>query len=252
MNKLFVRIGIFSIIVFSVSCGGDSSPGFEFMPNMYRSPSIETYGEHNIDGYTGIPVEGTISRGHLSTFNYGKSDEKYKSAGGYKLSAGDTLINYMGEKIGLDGKLIDSLGKPIILKSDTVIPGTSTYPDSLYTTNVNGKLESIPFLQDDSIGIAQGTELYGMMCAHCHGSQGGGDGLIAKASFANNPYDVMPAFNDSEQKRPRNNLPMTDFTEGHIFHTITYGYGKMGPHASQISEKERWKIVYYIQEKLQK
>ncbi len=45
---------------------------------------------------------------------------------------------------------------------------------------------------------------------------------------------------------------MTDFTEGHIFHTITYGYGKMGPHASQISEKERWKIVYYIQEKLQK
>ena len=89
------------------------------------------------------------------------------------------------------------------------------------------------------------------MCAHCHGDQGGGDGPIAKASFANNPYDVMPAFNDSEKKRPRNNLPMTDFTEGHIFHTITYGYGKMGPHASQITEEERWKIVYYIQEKLQ-
>jgi hypothetical protein len=25
----------------------------------------------------------------------------------------------------------------------------------------------------------------------------------------------------------------------------------MGPHASQISEEERWKIVYYIQENLQ-
>ena len=60
------------------------------------------------------------------------------------------------------------------------------------------------------------------MCAHCHGDQGGGDGLIAKASFANNPYDVMPAFNDGEAKRPRTDKPMTDLKEGHICHTITY------------------------------
>ena len=208
MNKLFIRIGIFSVIVILVSCGGDSSPGLEFMPNMYRSPSIETYGEHivlpdtsyMIEGYTGIPVKGTIAKGYLSTFNYGK----------------DTIGS-------------DSL---FLLAGDR-----AAYPEDF---------------SKDSINLKKGEKLYGMMCAHCHGSQGGGDGLIAKASFANNPYDVMPAFNDSEQKRPRNNLPMTDFTEGHIFHTITYGYGKMGPHASQISEKERWQIVYYIQEKLQK
>ena len=208
MNKLFVKIGIFSAIVFLISCGGDSSPGYEFMPNMYRSPSIETYGEHivlpdtsyMIEGYTGIPVKGTIAKGYLSTFNYGK----------------DTIGS-------------DSL---FLLAGDR-----AAYPEDF---------------SKDSINLNKGEKLYGMMCAHCHGDQGGGDGLIAKASFANNPYDVMPAFNDSEQKRPRNNLPMTDFTEGHIFHTITYGYGKMGPHASQISEAERWKIVYYITEKLQK
>ena len=208
MNKLFVRIGIFSILVFLVSCGGDSSPGLEFMPNMYRSPSIETYGEHivlrdtsyMIEGYTGIPVKGTIARNYLSTFNYGKDT-----------IGSDSLFLLAGE--------------------------TAKYPEDFNRGENN---------------LEKGKELYGMMCAHCHGDQGGGDGPIAKASFANNPYDVMPAFNDSEKKRPRNNLPMTDFTEGHIFHTITYGYGKMGPHASQISEKERWKIVYYIQEKLQK
>ena len=209
MKKLFVKIGFFSSIFFLISCGGgDSSPGLEFMPNMYRSPSIETYGEHivlrdtsyMIERYTGIPVKGTIAKGYLSTFNYGK----------------DTIGS-------------DSL---FLLAGDR-----AAYPEDF---------------SKDSINLKKGEKLYGMMCAHCHGDKGGGDGLIAKASFANNPYDVMPAFNDSEKKRPRNNLPMTDFTEGHIFHTITYGYGKMGPHASQISEKERWKIVYYIQEKLQK
>ena len=208
MKKLFVKIGFFSSIVFLISCGGDSSPGYEFMPNMYRSPSIETYGEHivlpdtsyMIEGYTGIPVKGTIAKGYLSTFNYGK----------------DTIGS-------------DSL---FLLAGDR-----AAYPEDF---------------SKDSINLKKGGEIYGMMCAHCHGPTGGGDGKIALATFANNPYDVMPAFNDSEKKRPRNNLPMTDFTEGHIFHTITYGYGKMGPHASQISEKERWKIVYYIQEKLQK
>lgn len=208
MNKLFIRIGIFSVIVILVSCGGDSSPGLEFMPNMYRSPSIETYGEHivlrdtsyMIEGYTGIPVKGTIAKGYLSTFNYGK----------------DTIGS-------------DSL---FLLAGDR-----AAYPEDF---------------SKDSINLKKGEKLYRMMCAHCHGPTGGGDGKIALSTFANNPYDIMPAFNDSEKKRPRNNLPMTDFTEGHIFHTITYGYGKMGPHASQISEKERWKIVYYIQEKLQK
>ena len=208
MKKLFVKIGFFSSIFFLISCGGgDSSPGLEFMPNMYRSPSIETYGEHivlrdtsyMIEGYTGIPVKGTIARNYLSTFDYGKDT-----------IGSDSLFLLAGE--------------------------TAKYPEDFIKGEKN---------------LEEGQALYKMMCAHCHGNQGGGDGLIAKASFANNPYDVMPAFNDSEAKRPRTGEPMTGLTEGHIFHTITYGYGKMGPHASQISEKERWKIVYYIQEKLQ-
>ena len=239
MNKLFIRIGIFSAIVILVACGGDSSPGYEYMPNMYRSPSIETYGEHNIDGYNGVPVEGTIAQGKLSKFNYNSSDEDFRLAGGYKLDSGAILINYKGDSVSNDGTIINIKKEKdlVTLGSDTTVLGTSFFPSS--------------FIKD-SINLKKGGEIYGMMCAHCHGPTGGGDGKIALATFANNPYDVMPAFNDSEKKRPRNNLPMTDFTEGHIFHTITYGYGKMGPHASQISEKERWKIVYYIKEKLQK
>ncbi len=40
-------------------------------------------------------------------------------------------------------------------------------------------------------------------------------------------------------------------SEGHIYHTITHGKGRMGAHGSQVSEENRWKIVAYVQ-KLQK
>ena len=44
---------------------------------------------------------------------------------------------------------------------------------------------------------------------------------------------------------------MNELKAGHIFHAITYGVGNMGPHASQITEEERWLIVNYIQQELQ-
>ena len=40
MNKLILKLSFISLAVFLSSCGGDSDPGYEFMPNMYRSPSL--------------------------------------------------------------------------------------------------------------------------------------------------------------------------------------------------------------------
>jgi len=248
MNKLFVRIGIFAAIVILAACtGGDSSPGYEYMPNMYRSPSIETYGEHNIDGYTGIPVEGTIARGKLSTFNYDESIAGYRLAGGYKLDSGDILINYQGDTIRIDGSIIDIKKgeKPIILESDMIFEGIATYPSNVYQNTTNGRIISIPFTKDEQT-FNQGKELFGMMCSHCHGTNGNGEGTVQHAV-----YSAVPSYNDTIQIR-RSGTTMSNLKEGHIFHAITYGVNAMGPHASQITEEERWKIVYYIQEKLQK
>ena len=70
MNKIISKIVFFVGIISLSSCSGDSNPGYEFMPNMYRSPSHETYGENNINGMNALtPVEGTIARGHLSEEN---------------------------------------------------------------------------------------------------------------------------------------------------------------------------------------
>ena len=68
-------------LIFSCSNPG---PGYEFMPDMYRSPSLETYGQNTYfsDSLNARkPVEGTIARNYLSTFYYDGSLEGYLEAG---------------------------------------------------------------------------------------------------------------------------------------------------------------------------
>ena len=82
MNKLILKLAFISGVVFLSSCGGDSDPGYEFMPNMYRSPSLETYGENAVTGMNALqPVEGTIAIGKLSTFNFNETLDGYLKAG---------------------------------------------------------------------------------------------------------------------------------------------------------------------------
>jgi len=81
--------------------------------------------------------------------------------------------------------------------------------------------------------IAEGKILYGKFCQQCHGETGLGDGKVGEVFLG------VPAYNVGR---------VADLTEGHIFHTITHGRGRMGAHASQIQMADRWKIVAYVQE----
>lgn len=85
---------------------------------------------------------------------------------------------------------------------------------------------------DDSV-ISEGNNLYKVYCQHCHGTDGQGDGRVGKV------YKGVPAYNKGRIKT---------LNEGHIFHVITYGHGRMGAHGSQIEIHERWKIVKYVQQ----
>tara|TARA_B110001454_G_scaffold150730_1_gene140069 strand:- start:1800 stop:2381 length:582 start_codon:yes stop_codon:yes gene_type:complete len=188
MNKAILKIGFFAVVISLTACSGDSNPGYEFMPNMYRSPSLETYGENAINGMNALmPVEGTIAKGHLKNFNYDGSLEGYLQAG----------------------------------------------------------KEAANPLENSEKNITDGKALYGMFCEHCHGKTGAGDGTVKHAV-----YSAVPYYNDSKLLR-RCKLPMCDLKAGHIFHAITYGLNAMGPHATQITEEERWKITLYVQEELQ-
>jgi len=89
-----------------------------------------------------------------------------------------------------------------------------------------------PLLFSDNL-VKQGKELYEIFCDHCHGEKGEGDGQMVK-------NEVFPA-------PPSYTAALKDLPEGKIFYTLHYGKGNMGSHASQISQTERWKIVYYVQ-----
>ena len=80
--------------------------------------------------------------------------------------------------------------------------------------------------------IASGKMLYQRFCIHCHGEKGQGDGLVGKV------YKGVTAYNSRAIK---------NVSGGHIFHVITYGKGRMYGHGSQISPKDRWRIVRYVQ-----
>jgi mono/diheme cytochrome c family protein len=69
-----------------VACGPELSPGVEYMPDMYRSPSIEPYVDNAEYGYPDSlsarkPVEGTIPRGSYRPYPYANNDTGYTLAG---------------------------------------------------------------------------------------------------------------------------------------------------------------------------
>lgn len=85
----------------------------------------------------------------------------------------------------------------------------------------------------NDINLAEGKEIYGKFCVHCHGDKGDGNGKVP----TNSDYPNPPAYNGAALI----NLP-----EGKMYHTITYGKNLMGSHASQLNPTERWKVIHYV------
>jgi mono/diheme cytochrome c family protein len=157
-----------------------NSPGVEFMPDMYRSPSLESNMAYvsikkgDTLQANRLPVKGTIARGYMP-YTYANDTAGYGSAG-------------------------RNLHNP---------------------------------LPKNELNLKQGEELYGKFCVHCHGAAGEADGLVA-AKLSGPPPSYKSAV-------------LLALPEGKMFHTITYGKGIMGSHASQLTVDERWKLVMYVQ-----
>lgn len=87
-------------------------------------------------------------------------------------------------------------------------------------------------LKTTEASLAKGKDIYTKFCQHCHGEKGNGDGGVV----TNGGYPPPPAYSG----------PLKNLEEGKMFHTITYGKGQMGSHASQLNKKERWLVIQYV------
>ena len=79
----FINIAVIAVLLASTySCKKDSQPNYQFFPQMYESPSYETYGEYEIfadEQSALIPVDGTIPRG-FSLYEYPDNNDGYELA----------------------------------------------------------------------------------------------------------------------------------------------------------------------------
>lgn len=114
------------------------------------------------------------------------------------------------------------------------------YPNTIEGYNAASVSLKNP-LPVNAVTLGEGKVLFKNMCSHCHGTTGNGDGTIIKLE----KFPPPPSYSKGNSSRGG---AMKDLTDGKIFHTITYGVNLMGPHRTQLSPTERWKIVMYVHE----
>lgn len=83
-TRLYSGLAVAAVMALASSCSKDpSKPGYEFMPDMYRSPAYKAYEPTSVfpDSVSALlPVKGSIPRGY-EFFHYPSSNEGYEAAG---------------------------------------------------------------------------------------------------------------------------------------------------------------------------
>lgn len=142
-NYFPVSVVLLAATLLSACTNDRNSPGYEYMPDMYRSPAVEAYVDYGMDPFhfgdstvliqrntpsARMPVPGTIAFSQdPSKVQYNLPYQFEKTDEGYELSA--TLISPLAET------------------------------------------------EDE---IAEGKVLYDRFCDHCHGGTGKGDGPVVE------------------------------------------------------------------------
>lgn len=201
-----------------VSCSSDpDSPGTEYMPDMYRSPAIETYVDYGeIRGKENKSYKSILSARQTPKYTVpyvGTDEQTVKMMLPNKRKAGIAWR----ESHGLYGWDLDNVSGYEMSRFDTVNPMVMTADNA-------------------SSILKQGEKLYSSMCMHCHGEKGDGNGPMIQ-SGAYGDLGVVPAYKN-----------LDTLSVGKIFHSIYYGKGFMGAHSSLLNKKEIWTLVHYVRQ----
>lgn len=161
----------------------------------------------------------------------------------YRSPAIEAYVDYgqdpyqVGEEVAAAQRMIQSARKPVAgtipfnpENMDFVMP--YPYPNTVEGYEAAGDSLTSPLAQVGKAEIEAGQEIYTLMCTQCHGEEGKGDGALSR----NGHIQGIPSYSDK----------LKDLPEGKMFHTLTYGKGLMGSHASQLSQKDRWLVIEYI------
>ena len=127
-------------------------------------------------------------------------------------------------------------GKPANMKPVAGTIARGQVPYEYENTNAGydlAKAELKSPLEANEKNLENGKKMYAIYCATCHGKKGDGNGVLSQRD----KFTGIPKYNDAAR----------NITEGSIYHVIMYGKGLMGSHSSQLTAKERWQVVQYVQ-----
>jgi len=217
MQKIFnlLAVGTVSLAMFACS-GSNQKTGLEYGPQMYHSLAYEALV---------MITDSTDTYANAMPFN-----DYYQNGkpNGRHLNMRQPVAGTVKRQnfSSVTGTPLASEDQPLFMYD--------LHKDSV---DLAGRILKNPVPLDSAgVLLEEGKHLYLGFCAPCHGNAGAGDGKVGAM------YKGVPNYSTGRYKT----LP-----EGHIFHVITHGKGRMWSHKSQLSSEERWKVVHYVQ-KLQK
>ncbi|MEJ6613692.1 MAG: c-type cytochrome [Saprospiraceae bacterium] len=196
----YISAVVITICLFS-ACQqpGGNSTGSEYMPDMAHSVAYET-------NYYSYYYHNT----------WGTEDEYYKMAGPRQPVKGTIARSAVGTS------KTNALNYP--------------YDDTEEErTRAIAQIIENPYSITDS-GLAEGKELYNVMCGICHGEKGDGLGYLVRDDGGK--YPAAPANFLLEEHLSASN--------GRYYHAIMYGKNVMGAYKDKLSYEERWNVIHYI------
>ena len=194
----YITVILIGAITLSSCSKHPDSPGYEYMPDMYRSQAIEAY----------------VDYGMVGDEEKDSTNKRLKNTQSARTPAEGTIPYYSDKN-----------------KALLMMPFKYGKAD-LDTASANLKIPESFLGEHIDKNVKEGKRLFEIMCMHCHGKTGEGDGGVVVVGDYNPPSPYSGAYKERSL--------------GGIFHVITYGKGAMGAHASQLNKVERWKVAMYV------
>ena len=204
---------VFTILLFGACTSNPDSSGYEYMPDMYRSPSIETYVDYG-------EIRGRENK-----------DLKLKLSA---LTPPRNTIPFCGTDSTEVRLMLPNLRKAnAAWKESHGFYGVDLSKDDEYLLAANDINPYKLTAANSASMMTNGKELFTAMCQHCHGEKGDGNGpMVTSGAYVGVP----------------NYATLTALSDGQLYYSIYYGKNMMGAHNSLLSKKEIWTLVHYVRQ----
>jgi mono/diheme cytochrome c family protein len=204
------------VMVMSSCISDPDSSGLEYMPDMYRSPAIETYVDYGevrgVENKEVKVLQSAMRPPHRTIPYYGTDSTKVALMMPYHRKA-SSAANTTHGLFASDGWILS---------------------DSLSADYENAKQDKNPIrltAENSEDILDRGKKLYESKCQHCHGEEGNGKGSMVESGA----YAGVPDYKN-----------LMELGDGQVFYSIYYGKGAMGAHSMMLNKEEIWTLVHYV------